>query len=129
MKKILIADDSATARLFIRRCLEIAMGEEIEFTEAVNGKEALTLMKQQPVDLVVTDLNMPVMDGQTFLMRVAASPKLFGTPVIFITSVNNPARRDELVSLGAAAVLGKPVTPMALTEALGNVFEDANIDG
>ncbi|MBU0753957.1 MAG: response regulator [Planctomycetes bacterium] len=122
MKKIMIVDDSGTARLFIRRCLEIVLTEEVIIIEAVNGKDALTTMKQESPDLVLTDLNMPVMDGLTFVKRVAASPKLHGTPVVFITSVNNPARREELVAQGASAVLGKPVTPKALSETLEEIF-------
>jgi two-component system chemotaxis response regulator CheY len=105
MKRILIADDSSTARLFIRRCMEIVLNEEMEFVEASNGK--------------------PVMDGQTFLMRVVASPRLTGTPVVVITSVNNAARKEELIKLGAVAVLGKPLTPQALSGALEGIFSDS----
>ena len=62
MKRIVIADDSATARMFIRRCLEIVGCGENAFIEVENGKEALDCMKKEPADIVVADLNMPVMD-------------------------------------------------------------------
>ncbi|MHC4944878.1 MAG: response regulator [Planctomycetota bacterium] len=125
MKRILIADDSATARLFIRRCIEILSKYEMEFVEASNGEEALEIMKENPIDLALTDFNMPVMDGQTFLRHVMASPKLNSVPIIFITSMGNPIRNEELVAKGAVAVLGKPLTPAALAEVIEGIFEGA----
>ncbi|WP_321368692.1 response regulator [uncultured Desulfuromusa sp.] len=70
MKRIIIADDSATARMFIKRCLQIIGLGEAEIIEAEHGKEALTAAKAQEVDLLLTDLNMPVMDGETLVKWV-----------------------------------------------------------
>lgn len=118
MKRILLADDSAMARMFIRQCLEIAGLDDIDYVEVENGKEALDAIRNEPVDLVVTDLTMPVMDGTDFMKRKAASPKLTDLPVIVITSANNPAKEKELISLGALAVLKKPVTPALICKVL-----------
>ena len=114
MKRIVIADDAGTARMFIRKCLEIAGLQEAQFIEAANGKEALELVKAESTYLLVTDINMPVMDGETLLKWIKANPKLQDLPVIIITSVGNPAKEAELISIGAYAVLGKPVTPASL---------------
>jgi len=70
MKRVVIADDSQTARMFIRRCLEIVGLAETEFVEADNGREALARIKEAPTDLLVTDLNMPLMDGEMLLMNL-----------------------------------------------------------
>jgi two-component system chemotaxis response regulator CheY len=118
MKRIVIADDSATARMFIKRCLEIIGFDDAVIIEAVNGKEALAKVKEAPTDLVITDLNMPVMDGETLLKWISANPKLSQIPVLVISSASNPAKEAELLALGAIAILSKPVSPPALMEKL-----------
>lgn len=125
MKRIVIADDSYTARMFIRRCLEIVGFREAQFAEATNGKEALALIKEAPTDLLVTDLNMPVMDGETLLKWVKANPRLNGLPVLVITSAGNPAKEAELLKNGAFAILNKPVNPPALSEVLQLLQEES----
>ncbi|MFA5701881.1 MAG: response regulator [Desulfuromonas sp.] len=124
MKRIIIADDSGTARMMIRRCLEIVGFNETEFEEAKNGREALALMKKNPPDLLVSDLNMPSMDGETLLQWVKASPKLVNIPVLIISSVTNSAKTAELKKKGAFAVIGKPISPALLNEALAPLLEE-----
>lgn len=120
----MIVDDSATSRMFIKRCLEVIFTdqEEITFYEAGDGKEALGKLKANPTDLVIIDLNMPVMDGATLLRWLKGSPKLTYIPVIVITSVDNPAKRDELKELGAYDVLSKPVSPAKIMPVINQVF-------
>lgn len=114
MKRIVIADDSSTARLFIRRCLKTAGLEKASIIFSTNGQEAFDLLKNEPADLLITDLNMPVMDGETLLKWLKADPKLSEIPVLVVTSAVNPAKKSELLQLGAYAVLSKPVTPAAI---------------
>ena len=118
MKRIVVADDSQTARMFIRRCLEIIGFQDAEIVEVVNGKEALASVKEKPTDLLLTDLNMPVMDGETLVKWVKANPKLSELPILVITSAGNPAKEAELVELGVFGVLSKPVSPPSLLEML-----------
>ena len=122
MRHVLIADDSRTARLFIRKCLEIIGLENASLSEATNGAEALEMIKKGDIDLLVTDLNMPEMGGQDLLRRVKTSPRTTNLPVVVITSVGNPAKEKELLSLGALAVLTKPVTPADLLEKLEHLI-------
>lgn len=131
MKKIVVADDSTTARMFVIRCLEIIGLGGSEFLPAANGKEALELLKNGEVDLLVTDLNMPEMNGATLLKKVKASPRLNEIPVVVVSSGSNPAKNEELKKLGAVAVLEKPVSPAALLEVLGSFInpEEKNNDG
>lgn len=123
MKRIVIADDSATARMFIQRCLEIAGCREATFVEAGNGKEVLSRLKEEPADFVVTDLNMPVMDGETLLKWMKASPSLNSIPVMIITSTGNAAKEKELAGLGAFSILAKPVSPAGLASAIGPLLK------
>ncbi len=124
MKRIVIADDSATARMFIIRCLEIIGLGDAEIVETEHGKEALAAAKAKPTDLLLTDLNMPVMDGETLLKWVKASPKLMDVPVVIITSAGNPAKEQELLNLGALRVLNKPISPPMLMDALAEFLDD-----
>ncbi|MCP3178379.1 MAG: PleD family two-component system response regulator [Desulfuromonadales bacterium] len=118
MKRIVIADDSSTARMFIRRCLEIIGLRDETFVEAANGREALAQLKEAPTDLLVTDLNMPQMDGEALLKWIRANPKLSTLPVVVITSAGNPAKEARLLELGALRVINKPVTPTVLMDTL-----------
>lgn len=128
MKRIVIADDSVTARMFIRRCLEIAGCREVDFIEAKNGKDALASLKKESADLIVADLNMPVMDGETLLKWIKASPRLNSIPVVIVTSAANPAKEKELAYKGAYAILAKPVSPASFSSALGPLLEDEKDD-
>ncbi len=123
MKRIIIADDSATARMFIKRCLQIVGLGEAEFVEVEDGKQALEAAKEQPADLLLTDLNMPVMDGQTLVKWVKASPKLCDMPIIVITSAGNPAKEAQLLELGAHRVINKPISPPMMMDALQDFLD------
>ncbi len=118
IQNIIVADDSATARMIIKRCLEIAGCSDAKFLDAKNGAEALELAKNNKVDLLVTDLNMPQMDGRSLLMHMKATPSLTNLPILVITSANNDVRSAELKGLGAFAVLNKPISPQEMAKAL-----------
>lgn len=121
VNSIIIADDSATARMIIIRCLQIAGANSAEFLEARDGGQALEMAKLKCPDLLVTDLNMPNMDGRSLLKHIKTSPKLAALPVLVISSACNDAKKDELRDLGAFEVLCKPVTPANLVKVLENL--------
>ena len=126
IKKIIVADDSATARMIIKRCLEIAGFLDVQVIEAKDGQEALGLAKENHTDLLITDLNMPNMDGRTLLKQVKASPRLNPIPVLIISSAINEAVEKELIELGALGVVNKPLTPTSVSEALQNINDEDN---
>jgi two-component system chemotaxis response regulator CheY len=123
LKNIVIADDSALARMFIRRCLEIAGLGDANFFEASDGSEAIVKMKEVKADLLVTDLTMPNMNGIELMRRISSSPRLSGTPVLVVTSAGNEEQRKELLSLGAARILSKPISPPMLVEAINAILK------
>lgn len=123
MKRIIVADDSATARMFIKRCLQIIGFGDADIVEAADGKQALEAAKKEATDLLLTDLNMPVMDGETLVKWVKASPKLCEMPIIVITSAGNPAKEAQLLELGAHRVISKPVSPPVMMDALADFMD------
>ena len=123
--RIIVADDSATARLVIRKCLEIAGCWGAEFTDAADGEQALRHARRERPDLLVTDLTMPVMDGEKLLAAICADEGLAGLPVLVITSAKNPAKEAELSACGAFAVLAKPVQPATLAAVLRPLLQEA----
>ena len=125
MKRIIIVDDSDMARMFIKRCFEISGCQDVEFLEAGNGLQALEKLKEKPVDLVVSDLHMPEMDGIELLKRIKSSPRLHETPVIIISSAANPKKVEELKSLMALDVLSKPISPASISKAIQPLLENS----
>ena len=124
LKHILIVDDSATSRMVIRKCLSMGGYQGVNFIEAANGVEALDLLNDNDIDLILTDLVMPEMDGEELGVITRQSDKLKTIPIIVISSIANPAYESKLMSLGASAVLNKPLSPMALDETVKNVYNN-----
>lgn len=109
--KILIVDDSSVMRKIIERALRqsgLNLGDVIE---AGNGAEGLAEAKKGGLDLILSDINMPVMDGLEFLKKLAKIDAAKGVPVVMITTEGSEARVVEALSAGAKGYLRKPFTP------------------
>ncbi len=111
MNHVIIAEDSDTARMFVRRCFEIAGLAESTIYEARDGRHAVELLEQNPVELVITDLNMPGLDGRQLVTAMRKDPRWAHIPVIVVSSAANSELQRELKALGAQAVLKKPPNP------------------
>jgi len=115
MKRILIVDDSFTARLVAEKCFSVAYTEKVEVEFAENGQEALSILKKKNIDLIISDINMPVMDGIEFLSELKSISILSKIPCIFVTSMS------ELNFLGQNSpdfVLTKPINPGSFVSVL-----------
>ncbi|HPG24682.1 MAG: response regulator [Spirochaetaceae bacterium] len=122
MKSILVVDDSAVARRIAVKCLSsIGVGEKIR--EARNGQEALDMIREEAPDLILADLNMPVLDGVSMVRKIKANPRLVGIPVIVISSILDDARRRELRERGVDHLVEKPVSPPLLAAAVEEIRE------
>lgn len=119
MPKILIADDSRTARMIVRRCLEMAGFQGSAFLEADDGEAALALAASEAPDLIVADLNMPKLDGENLLKSLKEAPATRPIPVVIASSAVNAVRSQRLTELGALGIVQKPISPAALSHALG----------
>ena len=115
--RILVVDDSATSRLIVRRCFEMAGFSDAVFMDAVDGGAALDLLRTNDVDLVVTDLKMPRVDGLTLIRKLRNLPKIRDIPVVIISSVADASEDDPVLHSGIVAVIQKPLSPAKLMHA------------
>jgi two-component system chemotaxis response regulator CheY len=112
--RVLIVDDSSTIRRIISRCLERAEVGVSEVFEASDGREALDLLNTQQVDVVLTDINMPNMNGLELLCEIKQSQQWAAIPVLVITPEGGEDAVVEAVNRGAAGYLRKPFNPTRL---------------
>jgi two-component system, chemotaxis family, chemotaxis protein CheY len=114
--KVLIVDDSSVMRKIVERSLRQAGLDLTEVLEASNGAEALAHVQNGSVDMILSDINMPVMDGLEFLRNLAKVESAKGVPVVMITTEGSEARVVEALSAGAKGYLRKPFTPEQVKE-------------
>jgi two-component system chemotaxis response regulator CheY len=120
--QILIVDDSPAMRSFIRRVVRLSGFEVDHYFEAGNGLEALQQLTANPVDAVLTDINMPVMDGEEFVRKMREAGPFQLTPVIVISTDATMNRIHTMQALGAVGYLQKPFGPEQLRYELGRVL-------
>jgi two-component system chemotaxis response regulator CheY len=111
-KKILIAEDSQTMRSLI--VSTISMMGDYELIEAANGFEALRILPREKVDLVITDINMPDINGLELISFIKNNPSYKETPLFIISTEGSEKDREKGLSLGADAYLVKPFNPEEL---------------
>ena len=117
--KILIVDDSNTSRMIIKRCFQMAGAGDIQFVEAEDGIDALSILEKEKVDLVVSDIKMPKMDGTTFIKKLRSHPDTRDVKVLVISSLGNEALEEELSAFSIEGILKKPISPEKVGEFLG----------
>lgn len=115
---ILIVDDSPAIRRVVRRVVDISGIEVGKYLEAGNGLEALAVLRSDWVDLVMTDINMPDMDGEQLLVEIRNDPVLAAIPVLIVSTDRSESRARQMLSLGAGGYVCKPFMPAALSEEL-----------
>lgn len=123
--RVLIVDDSAVMRAFIRRIIVLSGMEGAEFLEAGEGGEALSILREHWVDVVLTDINMPAMDGEQFVRRLAADDLLKSVPVVIVSTDGTDSRIRQMCSLGACGYVRKPFMPETLRLELERVLGGA----
>lgn len=110
MVRILLVEDSVSMRSFVRACLgsaQSALGE-VEVVEAASGFDALRLLPRSHIDLVISDINMPDINGLELLNFVRTSEKYKDIPVLLISTQSSERDRKRGLALGATAYLPKP---------------------
>jgi two-component system chemotaxis response regulator CheY len=120
---VLVVDDSAAIRKILQRVLRQTGMAIRSIHEAGDGQEALELLKSQNVNLVLSDINMPKMDGLQFLAAMKASPLWHHIPVVMITTEGGETKVGEAVKLGAAGYVRKPFTADQIKEKLAGILD------
>ena len=119
MSAILTVDDSVS----IRAAIKIALSSEgYAVSEAGNGAEGLEKASAGGFDLIITDLNMPVMDGLTMIRALRAKPKHAGVPIIFLTTESDADIKAQAKAAGATGWLTKPFNPDQLITVVKKVL-------
>jgi two-component system, chemotaxis family, chemotaxis protein CheY len=125
MKKmsVLIVDDSAVMRRIVERSIRMT-GLEIEkVLEADNGADALNVVKENALDMIFSDINMPTMDGLEFVRQLQTIDTAKDIPVLMITTEGSQSRVMEALSLGAQGYIRKPFTPEQVKEQIVSLLE------
>ena len=120
---VLVVDDSAAIRKILQRVLRQTGMDIHTIHEAGDGQEAVELLKLHKPALILTDINMPKMDGLQLLAAVKASDAWRHIPVVMITTEGGEAKVGEAVRLGAAGYVRKPFTADQIKEKLVGILE------
>jgi two-component system chemotaxis response regulator CheY len=118
---ILVADDSATMRMIVQATLT---GAGWKVLTAGNGQEALEMAKRHPVDLVVSDWNMPVMGGLELIQGLRQEDEYLDVPVLVLTTEDDVDSKMAARDLGVCGWLSKPVDPDVLVELASELLDE-----
>lgn len=119
----LVVDDSPTMRQLISFTLKRFKGCKI--VEAVDGVDALKKLQETSIDIILADINMPVMDGLKLVSLVRSNPKIKHLPVVIITTEGAEEDRQRGLALGANAYVAKPIQSSHLLKVISEVLEGA----
>lgn len=119
-KRILIVDDSASIRQVVSITLK---GAGFDVIEASDGRDALSKLSGQRVHLMISDVNMPNMDGISFLKEVKALPEYKFTPVIMLTTESAEEKKKQGQDAGAKAWVVKPFQPDQMLAAVNKLVQ------
>ena len=122
--RILIVDDSAMMRAMIKRVIKLADVPVEDILEATNGAEALELLKQHEVHLLLTDINMPVMNGAEMLREISLNDRWRNLNRVIISTDGSTVRREEAEELDVRCYLEKPFSPEVLRDVLNELADN-----
>lgn len=108
MKTVMTVDDSASIRQMVSFVLK---GAGYDVVQAVDGLDALSKLKGQELHLILSDINMPKMDGLEFTRRLRAMPEYRFVPVVLLTTESHPEKKQEGKAAGATGWIVKPFSP------------------
>jgi len=123
--RALIVDDSSVMRKIVERCLRQAGIDLAQVLEAGDGAEALVAVQNNKVDLILCDINMPVMDGLEFVKHLSTVENAKGVPVVMITTEGSEAHVVQALSAGARGYIRKPFTADQVKQHLLAVLAEA----
>jgi two-component system, chemotaxis family, chemotaxis protein CheY len=127
---LLIVDDSRSLRKVLIKTIRMSHLGETTFFQAGNGKEALEVLSQEWIDIIFTDINMPIMDGYVFIEEVRKNPVFQNTPILVITSEIRKEELEANVGDKVSGILSKPFRPEEIRDYLINLLNlEETFDG
>jgi two-component system chemotaxis response regulator CheY len=118
-KSVLVVDDSTSMRQMVAFTLKSA---GFSVVEGGNGQEGLQKLDGQKVDLIISDLNMPVMNGMDMIRQIRSRPQYKFTPILMLTTESQDAKKAEGKAAGATGWIVKPFNPQQLLQVIGKVL-------
>lgn len=125
--KVLFAEDDDAIQLIVKLGLVDIGGMELVLVN--NGAEALDSLKTFRPDVIVTDVNMPVMGGKELIVELSKSEDFKNIPTIFLSAETNLEAKRELMKLGAVDVLSKPFNPLTLAKVILDILAKLKLEG
>ena len=125
---ILVVDDSRTTRMIISKTLKMTGISIGELHQAENGQEALSILGREWIDLVLADINMPVMDGVEMVNRMSADGLMKTVPVVVVSTEGSKTRIEEMRSKGVRAYIRKPFTPEVVKDIVEGILGEQNAE-
>jgi two-component system, chemotaxis family, chemotaxis protein CheY len=123
---VMLVDDSRSMRKVILKTLQLSGFEIGECLEASNGQEALDILEGKWIDLILSDVHMPVMDGFGFIRALREKDIYKDTPVVFVTTEANEDRLNQLMVLGGSGYIRKPFRPEEIRALLGPIMGETD---
>jgi two-component system chemotaxis response regulator CheY len=118
----MIVDDSPVMRAFIRKVVGLTGLDVGDYCEAGDGEDALKLLRERWMDLILTDINMPNMNGEEFVRRLESDELLRTIPVIVVSTDSSHNRVQQMLALGAKGYVTKPFPPEALRDEVERIL-------
>lgn len=127
---VLIVDDSSSMRAIIKKIIKVSGFDVGEFLDASDGKEALKVLTDEWVDIVLTDINMPNVNGMELMAEMKKDELLRSIPIVMITTQGSEKKIQEAMDLGASGYVKKPFLPEDIKRTLSSIMgeEDGQRD-
>ena len=123
---VMIVDDSPSMRTFVHRVIDLSGFEVSSCLNAANGAEALELLGEHAIDIILTDINMPRMNGEEFVRKLEEHEKFRLIPVVVVSTDSTHNRIRRMLELGARGYVVKPFSPEVLRNELERVLGAVN---
>jgi two-component system chemotaxis response regulator CheY len=127
---VLIVDDSSSMRAIVKKIIKVSGFNVGEFLDASDGKEALKVLADEWVDIVLTDINMPNVNGMELMAEMKKDELLRSIPIVMITTEGSEKKMQEAMDLGASGYVKKPFLPEDIKKTLSSIMgeEDGQRD-
>ncbi len=119
---ILVVDDSSSIRAIVKKIIRVSGFNVGEFWDASDGLVALSVLEEQQVDIVLTDINMPNMNGMELISRMGKDDRMSTIPVVVVSTEGSDKKMNEAMAMGAVGYVKKPFVPEDIKQTLNDIL-------